>query len=107
MSHTKEQSLADRAKAIGLYESRLIDWVIHVEKLTAQRDELLTICEELQESAEYWSEYFVPIGIVDRLDAAIAGVKGNHIVESNNMVETTAPAIVFFPAGSLGEEVTP
>jgi hypothetical protein len=41
-----------------------------------QRDDLLTICEELQESAEYWSEYFVPLGIVERLDSAIARVKG-------------------------------
>lgn len=45
-------------------------------RLEQQRDELLTICEELQESAEYWSEYFVPLGIVERLDAAIASVKG-------------------------------
>ena len=44
--------------------------------LEKQRAELLAICEELQESAEYWSEYFVPLGIVERLDAAIASVKG-------------------------------
>lgn len=48
----------------------------HIEKIEKQRLSLLTICEELQESAEYWSEYFVPLGIVDRLDAAIASVKG-------------------------------
>ena len=44
--------------------------------LLKQRDELLSICAELQESAEYWSEYAVPLGIVERLTAAIAGVKG-------------------------------
>ena len=44
--------------------------------LLKQRDELLSICAELQESAEYWSEYDVPLGIVDRLKAAIASVKG-------------------------------
>ena len=41
-----------------------------------QRDELLSICAELQESAEYWSEYDVPLGIVERLTVAIASVKG-------------------------------
>ena len=44
--------------------------------LLEQRDELLSICAELQESAEYWSEYDVPLGIVERLTAAIASVKG-------------------------------
>ena len=44
--------------------------------LLKQRDEMLSICAELQESAEYWSEYDVPLGIVDRLKAAIASVKG-------------------------------
>ena len=44
--------------------------------LLKQRDELLSICAELQESAEYWSEYDVPLGIVGRLKAAIASVKG-------------------------------
>ena len=44
--------------------------------LLKQRDELLSICAELQESAEYWSEYDVPLGIVDRLKAAIDSVKG-------------------------------
>ena len=38
--------------------------------LEKQRAELLAICEELQESA------IVPLGIVERLDAAIASVKG-------------------------------
>ena len=44
--------------------------------LLKQRDELLSICAELQESAEYWSEYDVPLGIVERLKAAIDSVKG-------------------------------
>ena len=44
--------------------------------LLKQRDEMLSICAELQESAEYWSEYDVPLGIVDRLKAAIDSVKG-------------------------------
>ena len=47
--------------------------------LLKQRDELLSICAELQESAEYWSEYDVPLGIVERLTVAIASVKGAAI----------------------------
>ena len=43
--------------------------------LEQQRDELLAIAEELAESAAYWSEYCVPLGIVDRLNAAIAKAK--------------------------------
>jgi hypothetical protein len=42
----------------------------------AQRDELLAVVQELEESASYWSEYDVPLGIVDRLRAAIAKVTG-------------------------------
>lgn len=34
--------------------------------------ELLTVLQELQESSAYWSEYDVPLGIVDRINAAIA-----------------------------------
>jgi hypothetical protein len=37
---------------------------------------LFAVCQELEESAEYWSEYDVPLGIVDRLKAAIALAKG-------------------------------
>ena len=45
------------------------------KKLIKQRDDLLNVCLELQESAEYWSEYFVPIGIVERLDSVIESVQ--------------------------------
>jgi hypothetical protein len=38
-------------------------------------DKLLAVCQELEESASYWSEYDVPIGIVDKLKAAIASAK--------------------------------
>jgi hypothetical protein len=40
-------------------------------KLIAAAPELLSIVLELQESASYWSEYDVPIGIVERIDNAI------------------------------------
>jgi hypothetical protein len=38
-------------------------------------DKLLAVCQELGESASYWGEYDVPIGIVDKLKAAIASAK--------------------------------
>ncbi len=49
-----------------------IDCIDHFNAIKAERDELLAVLKELQESAAYWSEYEVPIGIVDRINAAIA-----------------------------------
>lgn len=37
--------------------------------------DMLNVLLELQESASYWSEYDVPIGIVDRINAAINKAK--------------------------------
>ncbi len=47
-------------------------------------------------------EYFNDIS--KEASRAIASVKGDHIEHQLNMV-TSAPAIVFYPAGSLGESV--
>ena len=33
--------------------------------------EMLAVLKDLQESAAYWSEYDVPLGIVDHINAAI------------------------------------
>ena len=33
--------------------------------------EMLAVLKDLQESAAYWSEYDVPLGIVDRINEAI------------------------------------
>ena len=41
-------------------------------RLVAAAPDLLAVVKELEESASYWSEYDVPLGIVDRLRAAIA-----------------------------------
>jgi hypothetical protein len=41
-------------------------------RLMAAAPDLLAVVEELVESADYWSEYDVPVGIVDRMKAAIA-----------------------------------
>ena len=34
-------------------------------------DEMLKVIKDLQESASYWSEYDVPIGIVERINEVI------------------------------------
>lgn len=52
----------DGIKTIGAKAARLIEAAPH----------LLAVAKELEESASYWSEYDVPLGIVDRLRAAIA-----------------------------------
>jgi hypothetical protein len=56
----------------------MTDSELHIAKvrLANAAPDLLAVCEDLVESAEYWCEYDVPIGIVDRLKAAIAKAKG-------------------------------
>lgn len=45
-------------------------------RLIAASPDLLAVAIELEESSAYWSEYDVPLGIVERLRAAIAKAKG-------------------------------
>jgi hypothetical protein len=45
-------------------------------RLIAAAPTLLAVAEELAACSEYWSEYDVPLGIVERLRAAIAVAKG-------------------------------
>lgn len=45
-------------------------------RLIAAAPDLLEALKELVGSAEYWSEYNVPLGIVDRMKAAIAKAEG-------------------------------
>ena len=44
--------------------------------LISAAPELLAVVQELRESAGYWSEYDVPCGIVERMDAALAKALG-------------------------------
>jgi hypothetical protein len=44
-------------------------------RLFAAAHDLLAVCEELVESAYYWGDYDVPIGLVDRIREAVAKAK--------------------------------
>lgn len=46
--------------------------------LIAAAPSMLAALQELAESAAYWSEYDVPLGIVDRINVAIAKAEGSE-----------------------------
>lgn len=88
------------------------------QQLEKQRDELLAALVNSRNCLESANEmgdgpivdtiwYGRAETLFDYMDNAIASVRGNHPEQPLDMVETTAPAIVFYPAGSLGEEVQP
>lgn len=69
---------ADRIEVIDC-ESGSVTYQQHVVvhcPLHAAAGQLLDVCNELVESASYWSEYDVPIGVVDRIRAVIAKAEG-------------------------------
>jgi hypothetical protein len=41
-------------------------------RLIAAAPDLLAACKEVEAASQYWSEYDVPLGMLDRLKAAIA-----------------------------------
>ena len=47
-------------------------------RLVAAAPEMLEVLIELQESAQYWSEYGAPFDIVNRLNAVISKAKGGE-----------------------------
>ena len=47
-------------------------------RLIAAAPEMLAVLEELRESASYWSEYDVPVGIVERIESAIRKARGEE-----------------------------
>jgi hypothetical protein len=46
------------------------------KRLAAAAAEMLEVLEEVAECSEYWSEYYVPLGLPDRIHAAIAKARG-------------------------------
>ena len=71
----------DMAKMACRNRAAIIDTIVEEALEEAEQDtsqailaafpEMLTVLKDLQESAVYWSEYDVPLGIVDRINAAI------------------------------------
>jgi hypothetical protein len=49
-----------------------------IKKLWEASPDMLEVLHELDESAYYWSQYDVPIGIHDRIKSAIAKAKGGQ-----------------------------
>ena len=62
----------DYANAIHIY---IEDALINAYKISAAK-EMYSVLKELEDSIEYWSEYDVPIGIVDRIRFAITKAEG-------------------------------
>jgi hypothetical protein len=60
----------------------IVEEALEEEELATSHDiqaafpEMLAVLKDLAESAAYWSEYDVPIGIVDRINAAIKKAEG-------------------------------
>lgn len=48
-------------------ENKIVILESRIEQLESEKGELIELLSELYDSAEYWSEYDVPIGIVDRI----------------------------------------
>lgn len=86
---TLRDEIGPRGKAVATVWVRAIEGVLTHEqsialtaegeanaRLIAAAPDMLAVLLELQASAAYWSEYDVPLGIVDRINAAIekAGV---------------------------------
>ena len=44
--------------------------------------QMYSVLKELQESASYWSEYDVPLGIVDRINEVLKKVEDNKITDT-------------------------
>ena len=50
---------------------------IEKDKMANFAPQMYSVLKELQESASYWSEYDVPLGIVDRINDVLKKVENN------------------------------
>ena len=50
---------------------------IEKDKMADFAPQMYSVLKELQESASYWSEYDVPLGIVDRINDVLKKVENN------------------------------
>ena len=51
-------------------------------KMAAFAPQMYSVLKELQESASYWSEYDVPLGIVDRINDVLKKVESNKTTDT-------------------------
>ena len=59
---------------------------IEKDKMTDFAPQMYSVLKELQESASYWSEYDVPLGIVDRINDVLKQVENN---KKTDTIKTT------------------
>ena len=59
---------------------------IEKDKMAAFAPQMYSVLKELQESASYWSEYDVPIGIIDRINDVLKKVESN---KKTDTIKTT------------------
>ena len=59
---------------------------IEKDKIVDFAPQMYSVLKELQESASYWSEYDVPLGIVDRINDVLKKVENN---KKTDTIKTT------------------
>ena len=59
---------------------------IEKDKMAAFAPQMYSVLKELQESASYWSEHDVPLGIVDRINDVLKKVENN---KKTDTIKTT------------------
>ena len=59
---------------------------IEKDKMAYFAPQLYSVLKELQESASYWSEYHVPLCIMDRIDYVLKKVENN---KKTDTIKTT------------------
>ena len=59
---------------------------IEKDKMEDFAPQMYSVLKELQESAYYWSEYDVPLGIVERINDVLKQVENN---KTTNTIKTT------------------
>ena len=55
---------------------------IEKDKMAEFAPQMYSVLKELQESASYWSEYDVPLGIVDRINDVLKKVENNKTTDT-------------------------
>ena len=55
---------------------------IEKDKMAGFAPQMYSVLKELQESASYWSEYDVPLGIVDRINDVLKKVESNKTIDT-------------------------